>query len=619
MKYLFTFLTFMIAVNFSNAQFAKLKMVDEIASYADASTQVLVITDMLRGGNFFLYSGSDNPDNGMIFIDAIKRKWLRQTDGNGVINSRWYGIKNGIPGRADVQNDMWDKLQLAQYYIWQHKTNYTTLLIPNDDGSYPYIYLSKTDTIKNPINITGTGNFDLPYSSLIWYNQTVGFYVPALQENGDANLLTLKNLRLNQYVNTFSDTVHLIKTLSFFNFENISITGASGDGIHVIAAGNRIGNAGRSVMTNVQVTACNNGVYLEGRDANIIESLNCSYVSNRRWGYWDNSLLGTSNYSGHFSNNGKVAGHETAVKYGGIYYRCLANTGITGKRPDLYPALWQAVTQMGDGLWDATKKYFSGGTYYVSNINARTTFYSPYTEPFQPPAILNQSSHSIDGHQGSGVNDDSGVSENIYGNFKIISSNFIIPAFKDSSHSRLIGLGTVRPQPDAVVTIHANSTTSHVNDALALRSDTTSVWLRGINSTSASGYIGYSADTWIVYAGNVSVHTTSPTEFRPSYDNVTDLGSASFSWKNIYGGINHCDKLIISTGSNASLGTGTLINGAVTINTALVTGKSKIFVTLIDCTNCGTLYTGTITAGKSFVVHSTNVSDRSNFNWWIIN
>jgi hypothetical protein len=79
------------------------------------------------------------------------------------------------------------------------------------------------------------------------------------------------------------------------------------------------------------------------------------------------------------------------------------------------------------------------------------------------------------------------------------------------------------------------------------------------------------------------------------------------------------NKLNIATGSNASVGTGTLSSGTATISTTAVTANSIIQVQLTSCSSCGTLYIGTVTAGTSFVVNSTNGSDASTFNYWIIN
>lgn len=83
------------------------------------------------------------------------------------------------------------------------------------------------------------------------------------------------------------------------------------------------------------------------------------------------------------------------------------------------------------------------------------------------------------------------------------------------------------------------------------------------------------------------------------------------------------NKLLIATGSNASVGTGTLTAGTVTISTTAVTANSKIFLqdTSNSITNVGTLTAPSsgITAGTSFVVTSTLALDTSTFNWLIIN
>jgi len=79
------------------------------------------------------------------------------------------------------------------------------------------------------------------------------------------------------------------------------------------------------------------------------------------------------------------------------------------------------------------------------------------------------------------------------------------------------------------------------------------------------------------------------------------------------------NKINIATGTNGSVGTGTLSGGAATISTTAVTANSIIQVQLTSCSTCGALYIGTVTAGTSFVVNSTNVLDASTFNYWIIN
>jgi hypothetical protein len=79
------------------------------------------------------------------------------------------------------------------------------------------------------------------------------------------------------------------------------------------------------------------------------------------------------------------------------------------------------------------------------------------------------------------------------------------------------------------------------------------------------------------------------------------------------------NKLSITTGSNASVGTGTFSSGAATISTTAVTANSLIFIQYTSCSNCGTNYISARSAGTSFTVTSTNGSDASTFNYWIIN
>lgn len=81
------------------------------------------------------------------------------------------------------------------------------------------------------------------------------------------------------------------------------------------------------------------------------------------------------------------------------------------------------------------------------------------------------------------------------------------------------------------------------------------------------------------------------------------------------------NKLSITTGSNASAGTGTLIAGTVTISTTAVTANSLIFLqdTASSIANVGTLTVSSKTAGSGFVVTSTLALDTSTFNWLIIN
>lgn len=82
------------------------------------------------------------------------------------------------------------------------------------------------------------------------------------------------------------------------------------------------------------------------------------------------------------------------------------------------------------------------------------------------------------------------------------------------------------------------------------------------------------------------------------------------------------NKLKIATGSNASIGTSTLVAGTVTVSTTAVATASKIFVS-VD-TPGGTVGfisapSASIVNATSFVINSSNAADTSTVNWWIVN
>lgn len=82
------------------------------------------------------------------------------------------------------------------------------------------------------------------------------------------------------------------------------------------------------------------------------------------------------------------------------------------------------------------------------------------------------------------------------------------------------------------------------------------------------------------------------------------------------------NKIKIATGSDASVGTATLVGGTVTVSTTAVTTSSIIFVTVN--TPGGTqgfisVPSASIVNGTSFVINSSNVLETSTVNWWIVN
>lgn len=78
--------------------------------------------------------------------------------------------------------------------------------------------------------------------------------------------------------------------------------------------------------------------------------------------------------------------------------------------------------------------------------------------------------------------------------------------------------------------------------------------------------------------------------------------------------------LLIKSGSNARIGTGTLSGGTLTVSNSSVTANTRVF--LQDTTSGSLVNVGSLTvvtnAGSNFVVTSSNALDTSTFNWMLV-
>lgn len=167
---------------------------------------------------------------------------------------------------------------------------------------------------------------------------------------------------------------------------------------------------------------------------------------------------------------------------------------------------------------------------------------------------------------------------------------------------------------------HAISDISVINQTGSATGITSSFTNRSIVLTSAYDYRAFYCTNNIGHAfyseGTAQNHFVGRTTIGTTTDNTVDI-------LQIKGDVILTDagnKIKIGTGSNASVGTGTLSGGTATISTTAVTANSLIFIQYTGTlTNSGQLTISSKTAATSFVVTSTNASDANTFNWWIIN
>ena len=100
-------------------------------------------------------------------------------------------------------------------------------------------------------------------------------------------------------------------------------------------------------------------------------------------------------------------------------------------------------------------------------------------------------------------------------------------------------------------------------------------------------------------------------------DGVGSIFSVASSTGTVFWGIERDGRELVKVGTNQANGTSTLASGTVTVNNTLVQADSLITLTLQTCSSCGAVSIGTVTAGTSFVINSTNGADASIVYWSI--
>lgn len=154
---------------------------------------------------------------------------------------------------------------------------------------------------------------------------------------------------------------------------------------------------------------------------------------------------------------------------------------------------------------------------------------------------------------------------------------------------------TVTPGPASI------TGTTNINTS---GSGVTSIGTGGTGATNIGNATGNTAVT-----GSLTASTT----LRATLGNITATnGNLVLSTAG--------NKLVIATGSNASVGTSAAMTaGAVTVATTASSGTAKVFFS--RATTGGTPGNVSITAqdGTGFTLTSTSGTETSTFNWWIIN
>lgn len=362
------------------------------------------------GGNYEWNSSSKAEDDkgAIISINAkpANGRFIHEVV-NGIVNLKWWGVQ-AYEYKRFTDYDISDEFNAAQLFL-KMNPEWTSIYIPCDTaGAIGAYYCSKTLTILNSIKIFGD-----KYTRIEWPAYTTCINIPYKDQLGIVMKNYISDLDIFQaFTTTYGDsTAHGIKTRSIVVLNNVRVSFASGDAFYLEGCqipGDPIeGTVDFSELNNCTATQSNNGLYINGCDANKINVYKFNATAIRRWGVYDNGFLGNTYVSPHFAFCGSGTGSDVVVTYKGTYYSAVSEYNFVNKgfRPDLHPKYWQRVTPMGKGpAWDTTKKYYSGGPYWIRNDNARTTIIDPYFEAYQPNARNSINTLSMGGARGVDVN-----------------------------------------------------------------------------------------------------------------------------------------------------------------------------------------------------------------------
>jgi len=512
-----------------------LNTVTDFATFSKYANSVIV-KDTIRGGTFTRYTGSDAADDGMVFADALGRKWLRQTS-DTKINVAWYGAV-----ATNTIVDQRPKFILARDYIYSHIA-FNTLYIPATPSLYYYV-LSDSILFNKNITILGSGTLWGGIGSKIFVAANKSGFVFKYNYGDEACSAKVENLYFTQQTST-DKTTFAIKSYVFIHIINVEVSTFAGNGTVISSCAalpsgdnNNFGNADHSIIEYTNTYSCLNGIFIEGCDANVIEFNNISSNSNKRWGVYDNGMLGNHYTQPHTAANAYYGlGGESTASYGGLYYVAIpGHDGYYGdaldsnfnKRPDLnVGTYWAEIPAILCAAWDSTVRYYSGGPQAVIGGSAWTTLTNPYAESAQPPFWLGCKAKIDNGDiVGVGVIGCGAWWNMNSGEQALINSNLIV----------VKGISSGGQSPTAPVDVQITNGGPYENNlALYLRSAATGVVQQKFNSTAGTGYLSWTngefgqfvLGNWITYTG--------ATGFRPGSDNALDLGAATTGrWKNIY-------------------------------------------------------------------------------------
>jgi len=407
--------------SYSNSGFTwsttTLQSVDSISTCTTLKNDFIVVTDTIKGGIFTKYSGDNAVDNGMIFVDALNRKWKRQLGTTNAINLLWYGLSD----TASISSSKnYNAFMGAYNYVTTHRLS-SDIIAPA--GTYKF---NQTITIDTSVSIRGVGNFYDWKTIFVFPENTTGFRLKTKEDGLLNTVVNMSDIEVRGYANynnpgtlTLDSTKHAFDISCIVHFNEVHVYGYAGNGFNIDACAtpgaSNYGNSDNSYFTYCGADVCNNGIYLNGCDANIITIHNSSFTLNRRFNIRDNGFLGNNYQKNHLAYGGVYKTFCTAL-YNGVHYVAInADTLLNiNKRPDLNPDYWAVIDFVPETVntWDNSTRYWQGGSILIENVNNYSVSIGDYIEASQPPVRSRGRSLTIGGDNGSGTAEGANIHAN---------------------------------------------------------------------------------------------------------------------------------------------------------------------------------------------------------------
>jgi len=494
---------------------------------------------VVKDGLFKRYTGTEAADGGIIISDAAlpPKRWKRDFEST-YIRPEWYG--------ADPVTGKWDYAVTACInYINNHPET-------KEIKFYAKQYFFESSiVITKPIRLTG--------ESLISEASTVFRFpenVQCIRFTEDDSLdynVEMSNISFQQNIPAIRNPdAHAIVLRCKAKFDNVSVFYASGNGLDIQTDDDahvttNPGSTAGSIFTGCRFTDCLNGVFITGREASTMLFTKLFVVNPQRWGVFDNGFLGNNYVSPQIDfTGGTNSGGRTVVSYAGKYYGAINSPWIPNinHQPDISPAYWQVVEQMGSTVWNTTIEYFGGGVLVVANANAWTTITAPYMEAYQPGIRLNSRSICIGGTRGTNVY--AGADIRVLFGTQYNSANQVAP-------NLLVGRNTGTLE-SAQAPLHAvHDITQGDSNAAIFEGLNDAMWLNLRNKISQDGFINYSRDMLRFFSGGKSMLELTPggtvslftvldrepnqNDLRTGYSGVFKINDKTFLCANVGGTI----------------------------------------------------------------------------------